>query len=68
MEKTPKNKIAYNSATKLFNILLSIYYNGYNNTANKKKEKMGEKYNPNNLLIVILKFVYSKKKDEEKSK
>ena len=29
---------------------------------------MGEKYNPNNLLIVILKFVYSKKKDEEKSK
>ena len=41
----------YNNATKLFNILLSIYFNDYCNTANKGKEEIGEKYNPNNLLI-----------------
>ena len=40
----------YNKARKLFNILLSIYFNDYNNTINKEKEKMGEKRNPNNLL------------------
>ena len=34
----------------------------------KRKEKMGEKYNPNNLLIKGQRFIESKKEDEEKSK
>ena len=46
-----KKEIVYNNATKLFNILLSIYFNAYCNTTNKGKEEIGEKYNPNNLLI-----------------
>ena len=58
----------YDNATKLFNIVISIYFNDYNNTTNKETEKMGEKYNPNNLLIEGFKFVYPKKSDEEKSK
>ena len=53
---------------KLFNILLSIYFNDYNNTTNEEKEKMSKKYNPNNLLIKGFKFIYSVKEDEEKSK
>ena len=46
-----KKEIVYNNATKLFNILLSIYFNDCCNTTNKGKEEIGEKYNPNNLLI-----------------
>ena len=57
----------YNNAIKLYNTLLSIYFNDYNDITHKEKEKMGEKYNPNNLLIKSYKFIESKKV-EEKSK
>ena len=58
----------YKNITKLYSKLLSIYFNNYNNTTNKEKEKMGEIYSPNNLLIEGFKFIYPKKKDEGKSK
>ena len=57
-----------NNAKKLYSILLSIYYNDYNDITDKEKKKMGEKYNPNNLLIKGQRFIKSKKEDEEKSK
>ena len=68
MNTKTKKKIVYNNVIKLYNILLSIYFNDYNNTTNEEKEKMSEKYNPNNLLIKGYTFIESKKEDEEKSK
>ena len=58
----------YHNAIKLCNKLLSIYFNGYNNVADKEKGKMGETYNLNNLLIKGFRFIEWKKEDEEKSK
>ena len=58
----------YKNIRKLYSKLLSIYFHNYNNTTNKEKEKMGEIYSPNNLLNEGFKFIYPKKKDEEKSK
>ena len=60
-----KKKIAYHDAIKLYNTLLSIYFNDYNNISDekKKKENMGEKHNPNNLLIKGYRFLESRKKD-----
>ena len=68
MNTKTKKKIVYNNVIKLYNILLTIYFNDYNNTANEEKEKMSEKYNPNNLLIKGYTFIESKKEDKEKSK
>ena len=58
----------YKNAKHLFNNLLSIYYNDYINIPDKEREKMGEKYNPSNLLIKGHRFIESKKEDKEKSK
>ena len=58
----------YKSVKNLFNSLLSIYYNDYNNIPDEEKEKMGEKYNPSNLLVKGHRFIESKKEDKEKSK
>ena len=33
-----KNKIMYNNAKKLYDILLSIYYNNYNNITDEEKK------------------------------
>ena len=41
----------YKNATKLYDKLLSIYFNDYNNTTNEENKKRGEKYSPDNLLI-----------------
>ena len=48
---------------KIHSILLSIYYNDYKNTY-EKKEKVDEKHNPKNLLIKGQGFI----KNEERSK
>ena len=48
-KKKERKKIVYNNAIKLYNKLVSIYFNDYDNTTNEEKERMGEKYNPNNL-------------------
>ena len=56
-----KNKFVYNNAAKLLNILLSIYFNDYNNTTNEEKEKMGEIYHPDNLFIKGYRFIELKK-------
>ena len=63
-----KKKIVYNNAKKLYIILISIYYNDYNDITDEEKKKMGEKYNPNNLLIKGQRSIKSKKEDEDKSK
>ena len=57
-----KKKIAYHNAIKLYNTLLSIYFNDYNNISDEKKENMGGKYNPNNLPIKGYRFLESRKK------
>ena len=68
-EKTKiKKKIVYNNAVNLYNTLLTIYFNQYNNITDEEKEKIDEKYNPNNLLIKGYRFIESKKEDEEKYK
>ena len=46
-----KKKIAYNNDKKLYSILLNIYCNDYNDMTDEEKEKMDEKYNPNDLFI-----------------
>ena len=58
----------YTNAKKLYLILLSIYYNDYNDTTEKEKERMDKKYDPKNLLINGERFIESKREDEEKSK
>ena len=52
-----KKKIVCYNAIKLYNKLLSIYYDNYNDITDEEKEKMGEKYNPKNLLIKGQRFV-----------
>ena len=63
-------KIVYNNAKNLFNKLLSIYCNDYNNTPDEEKEKMGEKIIIviGDLLIKGTRFIELKKEDKEKSK
>ena len=61
-------KTVYKNTKNLFNNLLSIYYNDYINILDKEKKKMGEKYNPSNLLIKCLTFIESKKEDKETNK
>ena len=46
-----KKKIVYNNAKKLYSILLSTYYNDYNEITDEEIENMGKKYSPNNLFI-----------------
>ena len=41
-----KKRTVYNNAKKLYSILLSNYYDDYNDIIDEEKEKMGEKYNP----------------------
>ena len=61
-EKTKiKKKIVYNNSINLYNTLLTIYFNQYNNIANKEKEDMDKKYDPSNLLIKDYRFIKSKK-------
>ena len=62
-----KKRTVYNNAKKLFNKLLSIYYNDYNVVTDEEKEKMGEKYNPKNLLLKGQKFIESEKEEKSKS-
>ena len=59
-------KTLYNNAKNLFNKLLSIYYIDYINIPDEEKEKVAEKYNPNNLLIKGHWFIESKKENKEK--
>ena len=59
-----KKKTLYNNAKKLYNKLLSIYYDDYNDITDEEKEKMSEKYSPKNLLLKGQRFI----DDEENSK
>ena len=63
-----KKKSMYNNAINLYNKLLKIYFNDYNNIRNEKKEDMGKKYDPSNLLFLRYKFIESKKQSENKKK
>ena len=68
-EKTKiKKKTVYNNAINLYITLLTIYFNQYNNIANKEKEDMDKKYDPSNLLIKGYRFIESKKEVKEISK
>ena len=46
-----KKKSVYKNVVKLFNTLLAIYFNEYNNITDEEKEKMDEKYDPSNLFF-----------------
>ena len=67
-KKKEKKKIVHHNAIKLFNKLLSNCFKDYNNNPDDEKEKIGEKYNPNNILTKAYMFIESKKEDEGKSK
>ena len=41
----------YKNAANLYNTLLAIYVNGYNNITDEEKEEMDKKYYPSNLLL-----------------
>ena len=62
-----KKRTVYNNPQKLYNTLLSIYYNDYNVITGEEKEKMGKKYNPKNLLLNNQRFIELKKKEKSKS-
>ena len=62
-----KKKTVYNNAKKLYSKLLSIYYADYNDITDEEKEKMGEKYNPKNLLLKGQEFIELKKEEKSKS-
>ena len=48
-KKKIEKKIVYNNTEKLYNTLLTIYFNQYNNIADK--EHMDKKYDPENLFL-----------------
>ena len=54
----------HNNAKKLYSILLSIYYNDYNEITDEEKENMGKKDNPNNLLIKGARIIEEKSKSQ----
>ena len=62
-----KKKTVYSNAKKLYSKLLRIYYDDYNDISDEEKEKMGEKYNLKNLLLMGQRFVESKKEEKSKS-
>ena len=55
----------HNNAEKLYNALLNIYFNQYNNIGDK--EHMDTKYDPENLLLQDQKSNVSKKEVKIKS-
>ena len=62
-----KRKIVYSTARKLYDMLLNIYFDDYNNITDEEKEKLGEKCNSNNLqrCIGLKKEKKSKSQPEE---
>ena len=46
-----KKRIVYSNAEKWYSKQLSIYYDDFNSITDEEKEKIGEKYNPKNLLL-----------------
>ena len=60
-----KKKSVHNNAEKLYNALLNICFNQYNNIGDK--EHMDKKYDPENLLLQDQKFNVSKKDVKSKS-
>ena len=70
-EKTnSKKKNVYRNAATLYNSLLAICFNDYNNITDEIKEQMDTKYikNPSNLFLKGYKYDQWYKKDGEKSK
>ena len=59
-----KKKILYNNGEKLYNTLLTIYFNQYNNIADK--EHMGKNYDPENLLLKCQRINVLKKEEKRK--
>ena len=51
----------------LYNTLLAIYFNEYNNFTDEWKDKINKKYNPSNLSVKGHKYDEWYKKDEEKN-
>ena len=59
-----KKRIVYNNAKRLYNRLIISYYDDYNEIADEEKEKMGEKYYPNNLLFKGQRFIEETSKSQ----
>ena len=62
-KKKIEKKIVYNNTEKLYNTLLTIYFNQYNNIADK--EHMDKKYDPENLFLQGQRFMESKKENNK---
>ena len=58
----------HKNAANLYNTLLPIYFNDYNNIEDVKKEMMDKKYDPSNLFLKGYKYDEWNKTNEEKSK
>ena len=67
MKTKSKKRTAYSNAKKLYSKLLRIYYDDNNDISDEEKEKMGEKYNLKNLLLMGQRFAESKKEEKSKS-
>ena len=62
-----KRKIVFSNARKLYDMLLNIYFDDYNNITDEEKEKLGEKCNSINLLIKGQRCIGLKKEKKSKS-
>ena len=67
MKTKSKKRTVYSNAKKLYSKLLRIYYDDNNDISDEEKEKMGEKYNLKNLLLMGQRFAESKKEEKSKS-
>ena len=57
----------HKNAANLYNTLLAIYFNEYNNFTDEWKDKINKKYNPSNFFVKGHKYDEWYKKDEEKN-
>ena len=57
-----KNRTVYNNVRNIYYKLLSIYYDDYKDNTDEEKEKMGEKYDPKNLLLKFENLLNRRKK------
>ena len=58
----------YKNAANLYNTLLAIYFNDYNNITGEEKEEMDKIYDPSNFFLKDYKHDKWDKKDLKKSK
>ena len=61
-----KQKIVHNNAINLYNTLLTIYFNQYNNITNKEKEHMDKNMTSEFYLLQVVTLMFGRKSMKKK--